>query len=172
MEKKKNTRDKVRKVLSRFAWCVGVTVILFLTVLFLLKRTYPMQRKRPLPLALSNKEHNYFKTLEGIRGWGEVNREVRQVLPDEAIDGVSPTSKAYLLGVELKDSVAFCSLNEKLEDKIARHILDSIVGRHDSIQRINIFFSYEHQLGDNASEGWYRTAEYNVKGKKLVKMKQ
>lgn len=171
-ELKNNGRNKRREAFTYLVLCVSMAVILSVLTLFCLKRFSPLQSKRPLPSALTSKEQDYFMNLQKTKGWKNVNREIRKVLPDEVVNGVSPTSKAYLLGVELEDSLAFGALNENIEDKIAQHLLDYVIEEGDSIRRINIFFFYEHHLGGNASEGWHRTAEYNITGKRLVKMKQ
>ena len=79
---------------------------------------------------------------------------------------------AYMFTIEIEDSSTFYSLPANVEDTIALHLYNYVLEKSPKLQKIVVVFSYEEILNERASMGHGLTAEYEIRGKKLVKLKR
>ena len=171
MEKKR--RIKTKNILRVVIWILILSfVVICVCYLSWAALFRPVPGNQP---ELSTKEKEYFNGMEGKEGWEYVRRNVYNI--DKSGESLHQRlvnlnkNYAYMLCVEIEDSVTFYSLPSKTEDTIALHLYNHVIGRTPKLKKIVILFEYEEWLNERSSLGHSRKSEYAVRGKKLVKLK-
>ena len=171
MEKKRNIKTKN---ILRFAIWILILSFVIICVCYLSWAALfrPVPGNQP---ELSTKEKEYFNEMEGKEGWEYVRRNVYNI--DKSGESLHQhlvnlnKNYAYMLCVEIEDSVTFYSLPSKTEDTIALHLYNHVIGMTPKLERSFNHSSYSNNITIFFSLGHSRKSEYAVRGKKLVKLK-
>ena len=171
MEKKR--RIKTKNILRVVIWILILSfVVICVCYLSWAALFRPAPGNQP---ELSIKEKEYFNKMEGKEGWEYVRRNIYNI--DKSGESLHQRlvnlnkNYAYMLCVEIEDSVTFYSLPSKTEDTIALHLYNHVIVRTPKLKKIVILFEYEEWLNERSSLGHSRKSEYAVRSKKLVKLK-
>ena len=167
--------NKYKKAVLWWLLCFIGLFILFVCIYFLAWGMM-MQPKPSYQPQLSNKEERFFKALDKRKGWSNTTRFIKNInnkgerilLDTVMLD----KDYEYLLTVEIEDSATFNSLPVMIEDTIALMLYNHILCGPSALRKMTIDFSYVEQLAEGLSVGHTLTAIYDVRGKKLVKLKR
>ena len=167
MEKKRSIKTK--NILRVVIWILILSFVVICVCYFSWAALF-----RPVPgnqLELSTKEKEYFNEMEGKEGWDYVQRSIYniEVNGDPSNQHLINLNKnyAYMFHTKIEDSATFYSLPIKIEDTIALHLYNHVIGRTPKLKKIVILFEYEEWLNERSSLGHSRKSEYAVRGKNL-----
>ena len=167
--------NKYKKTVLWWLLCLIGLFILFVCIYFLVWGMM-MQPKPNNQPEHSIREKQFFSDLEEKEGWTGADRYIYNV--DK--EGKSlfqnqirlDKNYAYTFTIEIEDSSTFYSLPANVEDTIALLLYNNVLDKSPKLQKIVVVFSYEEILNERASMGHGLTAEYEIRGKKLVKLKR
>ena len=167
--------NKYKKTVLWWLLCLIGLFILFVCIYFLAWGMM-MQPKPNNQPEHSIREKQFFSDLEEKEGRTGADRYIYNV--DK--EGKSlfqnqirlDKNYAYMFTIEIEDSSTFYSLPANVEDTIALHLYNYVLEKSPKLQKIVVVFSYEEILNERASMGHGLTAEYEIRGKKLVKLKR
>lgn len=124
---------------------------------------------------LSAKEEEYFDMMEDRKGWKYVRRWLDNI--DDKGESLYQRlvflnkDYGYSFSADIEDSATFYSLPANMEETIALRLYNHVVDKSPKLRKITVYFSYEEVLNERGSIGHSRKKEFNVRGKRLVRVK-
>lgn len=166
--------SKWKKIILWLLCIVGIFVISVCT--YFIMWGLMMQPKPSNQPKYSSGEKQFFSGMEDREGWTDIGRYIYNVDKEGKSlfqDQVHLNKDyAYMITITIEEPSTFYSLPVNVEDTIAVQLYNHIVEKTTKLRKIVVAFSYEEVIDERASVGHGLAAEYDIRGKRLIKVKR